>query len=558
MGCEVRHEVCCAGPTVNPLRTLALGLVVVSAVACGARTSLKDDNDPLGDDGGARVDVPPRPDVPPGRDVPPGVDVPRVDVPPGVDRPPGVDVPETVTVRCPSSQRAVQTQTVTLAATATSSAGRPLMVRWTVEQAPAMVGPQPPNAPTTRLTLAASGNYRLRFTATDSLGRSDSCVAVVVADPAIDLLCPNDQSRYVSETASLEGRGLSRLGRTLRYTWEVAGRPPGSRGDVTPRTSTTPVARLPLDAVGDWSVRLTASDGAGLSAQCTTRVRVDPDVIVRCPPDVTSRPFSTVSLAGVGQSRLGRPLTYQWTMEQSPQTSTAVLEAANQATARFTFDVAGNWTWRLTARNDRGNQASCTTRALAASTEAIRVELVWNIDRSCRSCNPRGGGIDIDLHLADLSRSGGRWASMAPSNSDCYYANCRCREGVGSLCPNGALEWEPPGPPNNPQLDIDHISDLPGPENINLLQAAAGSTFAVGVHYFSGSEPTPAVVRVYCGGTLVFESEPVRMQGASGASSNPLWRVGDIEVGVGGRACVFRRCGRAGDLSGCIRGQNDW
>lgn len=532
---------------VNPLRTLLLGLAVTFAVACGSRTALKDDWTPAPEDGGVTGDVPPRPDVPPGRDVPVVRDVP-------------VDVPFGVSVRCPPSQRVVQTQRATLAASATSSAGRPLTFRWELTAAPgtAMTAPMPDSSLTALLPVPLPGDYRLRFTATDDRGNSDSCTTVVVADPAIELLCPNDQSRFVSETAALEGRAVSRLDRPLRFTWEVVTRPPGSRGNVTARATMQPTAALPLDMVGDWVVRLTATDDTGLSAQCGARVRVDPDVLVTCPQDVTSRPFSTVNLPGQGVSRLGRPLTYQWTTERAPATSTAMLEGANQAAARFTFDVAGDWTWRLTARNDRGNSASCTTRALAASTEAVRVELVWNIDRSCRSCNARGGGIDIDLHLADLSRSGGRWASLAPNNSDCYYANCRCQQGVGALCPAGALEWQPAGPQNNPQLDVHHISDLPGPENINLLQAESGARFAVGVHYFSGSEPTPAVVRVYCGGVLVFESEPVRMTGGNGASGNPMWRVGDIEVGVGGRACVFRRCGRAGDLTGCIRGQDDW
>jgi hypothetical protein len=126
------------------------------------------------------------------------------------------------------------------------------------------------------------------------------------------------------------------------------------------------------------------------------------------------------------------------------------------------------------------------------------------------------------------------------------------------LCPDGVLEWDPTGAINNPQLDVDHTSDLPGPENINVTRAAPGSRFAVGVHYFSGGEATPVVVRVYCGGVVVFESERVSLSGASGSSGNPLWRVGDITVGGDGRACTFSRCGRAGALGECIRPQDSW
>ena len=89
----------------------------------------------------------------------------------------------------------------------------------------------------------------------------------------------------------------------------------------------------------------------------------------------------------------------------------------------------------------------------------MRIEIVWNIDRSCRSCNAEGGGIDIDLHLADVARAGGHWADRAPDGSDCYYANCNCQM-PGMLCPVELLDWPPVGSRvNNPQLDVDHIGD---------------------------------------------------------------------------------------------------
>jgi hypothetical protein len=312
------------------------------------------------------------------------------------------------------------------------------------------------------------------------------------------------------------------------------------------------------DQLGDYTLQLTAVDGGGLSRSCTANVHVDPDVLAVCPLDQVSVPFSTVILAGSGLSRLGRPLTYQWTRETAPPTSTASLMNATSPTARFTFDVAGNFVWRLTVANDRGNRASCTARAFSRADEAIRVEAVWNIDRSCRSCNREGGGIDIDLHLTDLSRSLGRWARNAPDDSDCYFANCRCDRDVGMLCPEGVLSWSPRGPINNPQLDVDHISDLPGPENINVIRAQPGSRFAVGIHYYGGSEVTPVIVRVYCGGVVVFESERVMLSGGVDPGSNSMWKVGEITVGGDGRACVFSRCGRAGALTECIRPQDDW
>lgn len=501
-------------------------LFTAALSACGARSGLKGD-DFVSDAG--PVDRPSLPDVP-GRDQ--------------------------VTAVCPPSTRAVQSQAVTLQGAARSAQGRPLTYQWSVESAPQPGAPSPANRASTTLPVPVAGDYRVRLTATNDQGVSDTCVTVVVVDPAIDLRCPNDRSVFVSETANLTAVARSRLSRAVTLQWSVRARPRGSSASPTPATS--PTVALRTDAVGDYDLELTARDSGGLTASCTTRVHADPDVVVTCPDDVTSRPFTTVSLEGRGVSRLGRPLTYRWTIERAPTTSTAQLSPTNQPATRFTFDVAGDWTYRLSAANDRGNAASCTVQARSASEEAIRVELVWNLGRTCRSCNDQGGGIDIDLHLADDTRANGRWGPNAPSDAICYYANCVCREGRGELCPSGAQEWAPPGAANNPQLDIDHIRDLPGPENINVLQAAPGARFAVGVHYFSGGEPTQTLVRVYCGGALVFQSEPVTLAGNNGASDNPLWRVGVINVGNDGRSCSFARCGAAENLSACIRPQSDW
>ena len=522
----------------KPLPTLVLLLVTLCAAGCGARTGLKGEAPDLD---ASFPDAPARPDVP------------------AVDRPSPVDVPgrDQVTAVCPASTRAVETQTVPLQGAGRSAQGRPLRYRWDVDASPVAVTLPRADQPATALTLVAPGDYRLRLTVTNDQGVSDSCVTAVVADAAINLRCPNDRSVFVSDTATMTALAASRLDRAVTVAWTLLRRPAGSGATPIPPDALSTTVRT--DQIGDYDLQLTARDSAGLTATCTARVHADPDVVVTCPDDVSSRPFTSVSLTGRAISRLGRPLTYAWTIERAPPTSTARLAPTDQPTTRFTFDVAGDWTWRLRASNDRGNSASCTVRALSASTEAIRVEAVWNIDRSCRSCNAEGGGIDIDLHLADTARANNRWGPNAPAGSACYYANCVCREGQGSLCPSGAIEWDPPGAPNNPQLDIDHIRDLPGPENINVLQAAPGSQFTVGAHYFSGSEATPVLIRIYCGGSLVFQSEPVRLSGnGSGADANSLWRVGVITVGGDGRACSFARCGTAGNLGACIRPQRDW
>src|SRR5262249_24906415 len=156
---------------------------------------------------------------------------------------------------------------------------------------------------TTRFLFDAGGQYLLRFTAHDTEGRAASCTTRAYADPAIDLRCPNVQSNFQGATVSLDATARSRLGRAVTTMWTVESRPPGSATGPLPPTEVMGVHLL-LDQLGDWRLRLTATDAMGVTASCVTNVHADPDVIVTCPPDVTARPFDTINLAGMASSRL--------------------------------------------------------------------------------------------------------------------------------------------------------------------------------------------------------------------------------------------------------------
>lgn len=521
-------------------------LLVLALSACGSRSSLRDKYAPP---------TQPLPDVPN-----PRIDVPNIDVM-GRDQV-EVDVRATVDVACPAPLRSTQSLTAMLDGIARSNVGRPLTFQWEIVNRPMDSRTMLQNATNASASIMfdVGGEFRFRFTARDDLGNMASCETRADVESAIDLLCPNDQSNFQGATVSLAARARSRLNRPVTVRWETVMRPPTSRTDAVPADSVD--ARLLLDSLGDWRLRLVATDAMGLMASCITNIHADPDVLVTCPSDVQSRPFSTVTLNARAESRTMRPLTYRWEIVEAPITSTARLSSNNTLGTNFTFDVAGNWVYRFTAMNDRGNMAFCTTRALSASEEAIRVEIVWNIDRAIPNCNPdRPDGNDcgdIDLHLANAALARGRWAEAAGMNGDCYYANCRCGMPDMVCTDPMAIEWDPAGTPNNPQLDIDHTAARPGPENINVVRAEAGLQLDVGVHAYSmrsvGS--TPVVARVYCGGSVVFESEPVRLSGTNSPSDNDMWLVGRIETTAGG--CRFTRCGRPGDLSGCIRPENRW
>lgn len=492
-------------------------------------------------------------------------DAPRFDT--GRDAPLG-DMGTTLVVMCSGAVSVIAGDVVPLSVTATSNADGPVTFAWGVASAPAGAtgAPTPVSGSVASITVDVAGDWLVRMSAVDGAGNTADCTVAIHADPDITLLCPNDQSNFDGATLALNAVVASRRGLTAMLDWSVTSAPAGSTS--TPNVTSSTSTSFVLDQNGDWSIHVVAHDSAGGRAECDTHLHADPDVRVTCPPNASSGPFATTTLTATANSLVGRPLTFAWEIVSAPITSTAHLASPTSLSTAFTFDVAGDWTYRFTATSSTGNHASCTTRALAHSDEAVRVELVWNLDRSCRTCNPQGGGIDLDLHLADVSRAMGHWNGAAPNQSDCYWENCHCGM-PGMVCTPAALDWPPSGDLDDPQLDIDHNTDLPGPENINVLRAQLGEQLDVGVHFYGdntsdvGHQSTEAIVRVYCAGAVAFESEPVRIGPAFTGSiagpspeGNPLWNVGRITITPSG--CTFVRCGAAGAVGDCIRAANAW
>ena len=143
----------------------------------------------------------------------------------------------------------------------------------------------------------------------------------------------------------------------------------------------------------------------------------------------------------------------------------------------------------------------------------------------------------MDLHL--LHPSATTWVS----GLDCYYGNCT----------SIVLEWDTPGPADNPRLDLDDVEGH-GPENINIDDPVTGHEYLVGVHYYdeAGWGRSQVHVRVYCasvsggcesGAPVDFGPVALTRGGNMDMSRSDFWRVAAITWN--GATCAVRSLANA-------------
>jgi hypothetical protein len=178
----------------------------------------------------------------------------------------------------------------------------------------------------------------------------------------------------------------------------------------------------------------------------------------------------------------GYPIvSYQWSIIEKPEGSSAVLGSGIADRYGFRPDMAGDYTMQLVVENDRCLMSEpCTVEVQAIPNENLWIEMHWE-----------HSGDDMDLHLI---RNNGAYES----EMDCYYGNC-VPDDYGSILSWGEEEA-------NPRLDLDDIEGT-GPENINIEEPAQG-VYSVVVHDFPSSVyegDNDVTIRIHLDGEVVLE-----------------------------------------------------
>lgn len=214
----------------------------------------------------------------------------------------------------------------------------------------------------------------------------------------------------------------------------------------------------------------------------------------------TAVPRETLELDGSGSYDPNNyvPLTYTWTLLETPEGSGATFIESGTDHAWLTTDLAGTYRVQLQVENTVGlRSAPAIYEVEAIPTDELHVELTWNTSAA-----------DLDLHL--LTSDG----ELFVKPYDCNYCNQN-------------PDWGTSAETDDPTLAIDDLYGW-GPENI-IIPAPADDYYYVKVHYFSdnGDDDVVATVKVYTYGELRGEFSRV-------LGRDDVWDVAEIRWPEGG------------------------
>ncbi len=277
----------------------------------------------------------------------------------------------------PSWNLRLPTRSVTLTGTVTDDGlptGAAVTVQWSMVEGPASVVFSTPTQRATTVTVSRAGTYRLRLTASDTrlTGSSDTMLNVAEAsednNPPTINPGPNQTVNLPAPAVALNGTVTDDgrpVGNPLEVRWEQASGP----APATIANPTQPATTAAFTVVGDYWMRLVASDGEWV-ASAVTQVRVQPLVVNR-PPSVAATGPGTVTLPGTallsGTVRDdGLPalstLSVAWSKVSGP--GTVAFAQSAQVSTSASFSMPGEYVLRLTATDgELTASADVTVRA---------------------------------------------------------------------------------------------------------------------------------------------------------------------------------------------------
>uniref|UniRef100_A0A8C4LHG9 KIAA0319 n=1 Tax=Equus asinus asinus TaxID=83772 RepID=A0A8C4LHG9_EQUAS len=227
------------------------------------------------------------------------------------------------------------------------------------------------DSPVLRLSNLVPGNYSFRLTVTDSDGASNSTIAALIVNSAVDHppvanAGPNQTITLPQNSITLNGNQSSDDHQIVLYEWSLG---PGSESkEVAMQGVETPYLHLSAMQEGDYTFQLMVTDSSRQQSTAVVTVIVQPEnnrppVAVAGPSKELVFPVESTTLDGSRSSDDHGIVFYHW---EGP--SAVEMENADKAVATVTGLQVGTYHFRLTVKDQQG-LSSTTTLTVAVKKE---------------------------------------------------------------------------------------------------------------------------------------------------------------------------------------------
>lgn len=251
--------------------------------------------------------------------------------------------------------------------------GDPIIYRWSLES-PDTSQAELSRTRGERVSFVAdvAGDYTVELWVDDGALKSGKTSVVItagemdggneppVADAGSDLTAEPDQSVELDASGSSDPDGDS-----LTFSWTIDRAPNGSAASLDDPTAAAPTFVPDVSGTYIFEVEVSDPDGATDSDMVLVEVvRVNPNdpPVAEAGEPSTVEVGTAVALDGSESSDPnGDTLTFLWAIDSAPTSSSASIVDADQATASFTPDAAGEFVFSLTVGDGEDTRSDTVT-----------------------------------------------------------------------------------------------------------------------------------------------------------------------------------------------------